>query len=74
MKKLEQQCVLINVLLNQGELAAHFSFIGMNDEDFNSQCLFNAKCLFYETSSPKKHGQVIFDIFFNQDAVLVLFT
>ena len=46
----------------------------MNETDFNSECLSNAKRLFYETLSPKNHGQVIFDKKGYQDAVLVSFT
>ena len=45
----------------------------MNDEDFNSQCLFNAKNLFSETLSPKKYGQISFDKKGYQYAVLVSF-
>ena len=57
MKKFEQECVLLNEFLYQGELSDQCSFIGMNDADFNAQCLSNAKILFSETLSPKKHGQ-----------------
>ena len=46
----------------------------MNDADFNSQFLSNAKSLFFETLSPKNHGQVSFDKKGDQDAVLVQFT
>ena len=46
----------------------------MNETDFNSECLSNAKRLFYETLSPKNHGQVIFDKKGYQNAVLVSFT
>ena len=73
-KAFEQQCVLLHAFLNRGELAAQFSFIGLNDANFNSQCLSNAKCLFYETLSPKKHGKVIFDKKGYQYAVLFSFT
>ena len=41
---------------------------------FNSQSLSNVKRLLYETSSPKKHGQVSFDKKGYQDAVLFSFT
>ena len=42
----EQQCVILNEFLNQGEISAQCSFIFLNDLDFNSQCLSNAKRLF----------------------------
>ena len=74
MKEFEQQCVLINALLNQGELAPHCSFIGLNGADFNSWCLSNAKHIFYELSSTKNHGQLSFYKEGYQDAVLVSFT
>ena len=45
----------------------------MNDADFNSQFLSNAKSLFFETLSPKNHGQVSFGKKGYQDSVLVLF-
>ena len=73
-KSFENQCVLLNTLLNLGELSYHCSFIGLNDVDFNSRCLFNAKYLFSEMLSPKNHGQVSFDQNNNQDAVLLSFT
>ena len=60
--------------MNQGKLSAHCSFIGMNDEDFNLQCLSNAKRLFSETLSQKNHGQASFDKQVYQYAVLVSFT
>ena len=60
-KSFEQTCILPNYFLNQGELAAHCSFIGTKDADFNLQCIPNAKRLFSETVSPKKHGQVSLD-------------
>ena len=37
--KFEQQCVLLNSLLNQGELAYHCSYIGLNDVEINSSYL-----------------------------------
>ena len=46
MKKCEQQCVLINAFLNQGKLAAHCSFIGLNYAYFNLQSLSNAERFF----------------------------
>ena len=46
-KPFEHQCVLLYPLLNQGELAAHCSFIGLNDANFNLHCLSNEKRLFY---------------------------
>ena len=49
----EQKCVFIHAFLNQGELAAQCSFIGINDEYFDSMCISNAKRLFSETVSPK---------------------
>ena len=55
-KSFEQQRALIHEFLNQGELAAHCSFIGMNDANFNLQCITNAKRLFSETLSQKHHG------------------
>ena len=60
--------------MNQGELAAHYSFIDMNGANFNLQCLSNANILFYEILSPKHHGQVSFDKKGYQDTVLVSFT
>ena len=74
MKEFEQQCVILNAFLNQDELAAHCSFIVMNDADFNSWYLSNAKHLFSKTLSPKNHGEVSFDKKGYQDAVLVSFT
>ena len=71
MKKFEQECVILNSFLNQGELSDQCSFIGLNDAEFYSQCLSNAKHLFSETLSPKNHGQVSFDKKGDQDAVLV---
>ena len=47
--------------MNQSQLAAHCSFIGLNDADFNSWCLSNANNLFSKILSPKKHSQVNFD-------------
>ena len=73
-KLFEQQCVILHALLNQGKLSDNCSFIGLNDEDFISQCLFNANCLSSEMLSPKKYGQVIFDKKGYQDAILVSFT
>ena len=73
-KSFEQHCLLINAFLNKGELAARYSFISLNDADFNSYSLSNAKRLFYETLSPKKHGQVSFDKKGYQDIILVSFT
>ena len=70
-KLFEQQCVLLHILLNQGELYSHSSFIGLNDADFNPQYISNAKCLFYETLSPKHYGQVSFDKKKYQDEFLV---
>ena len=55
-KSFQQQCELLKTFLNKGGLSAHCSFIGLNDADFNSQCLSNAELLFYETLSPKNHG------------------
>ena len=49
----EQKCVFIHAFLNQVELAAQCSFIGINDEYFDSMCISNAKRLFSETVSPK---------------------
>ena len=46
------------LILNQGELTIYCLFIGMKYSSFNSQYISNAKRLFYETLSPKKHGQV----------------
>ena len=46
----------------------------MNDADFNSQFLSNAKSLFFETLSPKNHGQVSFDKKDYHDSVLASFT
>ena len=46
----------------------------MNDSDFNSQFLSNAKSLFFETLSPKNHGQVSFGKKGYQDSVLASFT
>ena len=60
-KAFEQKCVLLHAFLNQGDISYHCSFIGINDADFNSQCLSNAKRLYSETLSPKKHGQLSFD-------------
>ena len=65
---------MFHSFLNQGELASHCTFIGLNDAQFNLQCLSNVKCLFYETLSPKNHGRVSFDNKCYQDAVLVAFT
>ena len=56
----EQQCVLLHALLNQGELHAHCSFIGINDAYFHPQYLSRSKSLFSETLSPTHHGQVSF--------------
>ena len=61
MEKFEHQCVIINALLNQGELDTFCSFIFMNDKYFNSQCLSNEKRLYSKTLSPKNHGHVSFD-------------
>ena len=71
MKEFEQQCVLLNAFLKQGELSDHCSYIGLNDADFSSLCLSNAKHLFSEILSPKKHGQVRSGKTFSQDAVPV---
>ena len=49
----EQQDLLPNAFLNQGELDDHCQFIGMNGAYFNSQCLSNAKRFFSEMLSPK---------------------
>ena len=65
---------MLNELLYQGELASHCSFIGLNYAAFNSQCLSNAKCLFYQKLAPKHHGQVNFDKKAYQYSVLALFT
>ena len=59
--------------MNQGELSDHCSFIGINDADFNSQCLSYSKRFFYENLSPKNHSQVSFEIKVYQDSVLVSF-
>ena len=61
MKSFEQQCVLLNTILNQREISYHCLFIGLNDSLFISHCLSNAKRLFSETLSQKKQGQVSFD-------------
>ena len=60
--------------MNQGELSAHCSFIGMNDAYFNSHYLPNTKHLFSETVSPKNPCQVSFDKKGDQNEVLVSFT
>ena len=70
----EQQCLLLNILLKQGGLAPYCSSIVLNNADFNSKWLSNAKSLFSETLSPKKHDHVSFDKEGYHDAVLVLFT
>ena len=44
MKSFEQQCVILHILINQGEISAQCSFIGLNDEYFNSHLLSNAEC------------------------------
>ena len=62
MKKFEQQCVLLNLFLNQGELSDKCSFIGLNCADLDPQCLSNTK--------PKHHGQVSIDKKGYQDAVI----
>ena len=62
MKSFEQQCVLLNVFLKKIEHAAQCSFIGMNDTDSNSQCLYNAKKYFLI----RYHQKTCY-----QDAVLV---
>ena len=49
-------------------------FIVLNYAYFYPHYLSNAKRLFSETLSPKKHGQVSFDKIGYQDAVLVSFT
>ena len=69
----EQQFVLINILFSQVEIAVQCSSIDMNDEDFSSQCLSNAKNLYSETLSPKNHEQVRFDNKGYHGEVLVLF-
>ena len=58
--KFKQQCVLFHYLFNKGELYYHCSFIDLNDAEFNSQFLSNAKCLFSETLLLKNHSQVRF--------------
>ena len=73
-KPFEQQCVLLHVFLNQGEISSHYSFIGLNDVYFNSQCLPKSKCLFFETLSPNNHSQVSLDNKGYQYEVLVSFT
>ena len=60
--------------MNQGDFDAQCSFISMNGADLNSQCISNAKRLFYETLPPKNHGKVSFVKKVYHDAVLVLFT
>ena len=74
MKKFEQECVILNSFLNQGELSDQCSFIGLKYSDLDPQCLFNTKHLFPEMLSPKHHGQVSFDKKGYQDAVIVSFT
>ena len=73
-KSFKQQCVLLYAFLNQVEITAHCSFIGLNYSDFNSQCLSNVKHSFSEMLSPKNHSQVSFDKKGYQDTVLVSFT
>ena len=72
MKSFEQQCVLIHEFLNQGDIAALFSFIGINDAYFNAQCLSNAQRLFSEILSPKKRWSMFWQRGY-QDSVLVSF-
>ena len=62
------------LILNQGELTIYCLFIGMKYSSFNSQYISNAKRLFYETLSPKKHGQVCLDRKDYYDALPVSFT
>ena len=57
--------------MNQAELASHCSLIGTKDADFNSQCIYNAKRLFYETVSPKNHDRLCLVWKDYQDALLV---
>ena len=56
----EKYCVLLSALLNQGEFSTHFSFIGLNDADFNPLCLSNTS-IFSWILSQKNHVQVFFD-------------
>ena len=72
-KSFETQCVIIHALLNQGALASHCSFIGMNHAGFDSHCLSNMERVYSEILSPKHHSQVSFDKTCYQDAVLVSF-
>ena len=60
--------------MKQGKLASHCSLTGPKDADLNSHCISNAKRLFYETLSPKKHGQLSFGKKGYQDTFLVSFT
>ena len=46
----------------------------MNDSDFNSQGISNAKRLFSETVSPKNHVQVSLNKTNYQSALIVSFT
>ena len=74
MKSFKQYCLIIHELLNQGEIAAHCSFIGTNNADFNLHSLSNPRRLFSETISPKNHCQVSYDKIGYQDSALVSFT
>ena len=54
----EQHIILLHSFLNQGEISAHCSLIGMKYSDFNYDFISNATGLFSETVPPKNHGQV----------------
>ena len=69
----EQQFFLVHTFLKQGELADHYSFIGLNYAGFNLQYLSNSKRLFSKNVSPTHYSQVSFDKKY-QYAVLVFFT
>ena len=47
------KCVIYHLFLNQVELAARCSFIGLKDDGFNPQCIYNKKYSFSETVPPK---------------------
>ena len=44
-KYYEQQCDLLRLFLNQGELAYHIPLVGIKDDGFHLQCISNSKHL-----------------------------
>ena len=59
-------------VLNQGELVAHCTPIGMKDFGFYFQCISNSKRLFSKKISPKKPSQLCLDGKLYNDSLLLL--